>query len=140
LSDLITSGKLLSGVTNPRERLMPYHLKVFEWLVYIAAAVDVVGTFIKRAPWSEAAFDIVIVIIVVALAWAAARHAQRWAAWVLVVLAVVSIGALILTFTAPSWLGSDFKVATHEKVEGVIQTVLLVVALYFYFFGDRRTA
>jgi len=119
---------------------MPSNLKVFEWLVYIAAAIDLVGSLISRQPWPELISDVVIIAIIVALAWAAARHAQRWAAWVLAFGTAVLAAAMIADLSGATWLADGASLAKHEKVEGIIEVVLLVAALYFYFFGDRKTA
>lgn len=122
------------------EAPMPSNLKVFEWLVYIAAAIDLVGSLISRQPWPELISDVVIIAIIVALAWAAARHAQRWAAWVLAFGTAVLAAAMIADLSGATWLADGASLAKHEKVEGIIEVVLLVAALYFYFFGDRKTA
>jgi hypothetical protein len=121
---------------------MPYNLKVFEWLVYSSLVVDAVSTLLGRPTWGGGVAFLVIVVVLVALTWAAARRGQGWAAWVLVIFAVLGVAMVIGEFWAggPSWLreflSPEKPLTTLEKVLDVISVLLLFVALYFYFFGD----
>jgi hypothetical protein len=123
---------------------MPQHLKMFEWLVYASLALDVAWLLLFRPTWEDAVGVAVIIVIVVALTWAAARRGLTLAAWALVFLAVLG-GVLTLAEVwggAPTWLSNIVKTdtpsSTSEKVVSVISLLLLVAALYYYFFGADR--
>ena len=120
---------------------MPQHLKLFEWLVYGSLALDAVSTFVFQP--KEAIAFIVVGVVIIALTWAAARRAQRWAAWVLAALALLGVLFVVSNFWAgaPSWLReirSDAPMTTAEKILDLIAILLMVAGLYFYFFGDTR--
>ena len=79
------------------------------------------------------------------LIWAAARRGQVWAAYVLLVLSILSLVTTALNFTGdatPRWLNvlrPDTPPTTPEKIVDVVTLILEGVSFYFYFFGNRRT-
>jgi len=110
------------------------HLKVFEWLIYCSIFFDAMTLPFSKTPWTDTAFSVPVYAILGVLAWAAARHGTRWAAWILVVLIAV-FNLLFVAF----WSDPEMF-STVDRVSGVITGILDVVALAFYFFGAPRAA
>jgi hypothetical protein len=120
---------------------MPQNLKIFECLIYSSLVVDAVSTLLGRPDWGDIAAFVVVALIVVALTWAAARRGASWAAWLLVILALLGVAIVTaeLWVGGPAWLRQfrpDKPLSPIEKALDVVSAVLLVAALCFYFFGN----
>ena len=119
-------------------------LRKFEWLGYISVAIDAVSAVVGRMSTSDRIIELVVAVIGAALVWAAARRLQTWAAWILVVFAVLGLVTVVGEFWAggPSWLREmsrpDAPPTTMEKMMDLVSELLLIAALYFYF--ARRSA
>jgi hypothetical protein len=114
---------------------------MFEWLIYSSLVVDAVSTLLGRPDWGDIAAFVVVALIVIALTWAAARRGASWAAWLLVILALLGIAIVTaeLWVGGPAWLRQfrpDKPVSPIEKALDVVSAVLLVAALCCYFFGN----
>jgi MFS family permease len=120
------------------------NLQMFERLGYGSLAVGLLSDLIgRRGDMTETIVIVVITLVAAALVWAAARKAQRWAAAILGVIAILTLGALIGTFWAgaPAWMQPETPPAILVKILDVVAAAMLFAALYFYYFaGDEQTA
>jgi MFS family permease len=123
---------------------MSNNLKMFERLGYGSLAVGLLGDLIgRRGDMTETIVLVVITLVAAALVWAAARKAQRWAAAILCLIAILMLGGLVGSFWAgaPVWMRPEAPSTTPVKILDVVSAVMLFAALYFYYFaGDERTA
>lgn len=124
---------------------MPHHLKMFQWVIYSAVAVQAVEALLKQS-WFDLVAFAVAAILVVACAWAAAREGSRFAVWVLIVFFIIDIITTIGLFWTgiPPWLQSaiapDEPATALVKTLEIITNLLEVIAIYFYFSGDEQAA
>lgn len=127
---------------------MANHLKMFEWLGYGALALGLASDLLGRKnSMSEAIVIIVVTLVAAALVWAAARKAQRWAAAIIGLVAILALVGTIGEFWSggPAWLQDiikpDTSSTTLTKIVDAVVTAMLFAALYFYYSaGDEQTA
>ena len=129
---------------------MPQHLKMFEWLFYGSIALDLVPLFLWQT--IDIAFQFVKDGVLVGLVWAAARLSQTWAAWVLafvLIVGMIQLTTMVSIFGGlwkvgvPTWISVSMPEKPPTAMENaidVLQAVMQIAALYFYFFGKRREA
>ena len=114
---------------------MNSRIAAFEKLVYASCAFGVISSLVVFKGSSEVAYTIVGAVIGVALAWLAARKGAGWAAWLLILMAVVStvgiVGALLGVTAITQALFTQKPDGLELAIEG-IETVCLVAASYFY--------
>jgi CHASE2 domain-containing sensor protein len=115
---------------------------MFERLGYGALVIGMVSDFVgRKVGMAEAIFLVVTTLVIAALVWAAARKAQRWAAAIVGLLAILILVVTIGEFWAggPAWLQPETPPPTLTKILDVVSTVMLFAALYFYYFaGDEQ--
>jgi hypothetical protein len=134
----------LDGLTTfDRAKMMPKHLKRFFWLVVASSGVDLASTLIAWRPTilTEINQEVIGAIVCVGLAWAAAGYGHRWAAWVLVIVAVLAAVFVAIEFVGPpAWrIGlHDYPRTTFDKASDATSSIMLIAALYFYFAGDKK--
>jgi len=120
---------------SEQEPLVNSRIAAFEKLVYASCAFGVISSLVVFKGSSEVAYTIVGAVIGVALAWLAARKGAGWAAWLLILMAVVStvgiVGALLGVTAITQALFTQKPDGLELAIEG-IETVCLVAASYFY--------
>lgn len=114
-------------------------------LVYAAVGVSLLETLVSQPNQADLIYEVAVLVITAALTWAVARHAQRWAAWILIALTALTVLVLgaIVPVTGPTSLRDVFfhsPPTTIQMVLNAVTAILLVTAFYFYFSGEREKA
>ena len=120
---------------SEQEPLVNSRIAAFEKLVYASCAFGVVSSLVVFKGASEVAYTIVGAAVGVALAWLAARKEAGWAAWLLILMAVVStvgiVGALFGVTSITQALFTQKPDGLELAIE-CVETACLVAASYFY--------
>src|SRR5450756_1801498 len=116
---------------------MARHLKCFLWFVYGSVAIQFVEASFAQKSWGAIGGTTVGAVIVVVLAFAAARDGYRFAAWLLVLFVLADIAGTVAMFWAggPSWLqalGPDQPATDLVKAMDVVTNLFEVAALWCY--------
>jgi hypothetical protein len=124
---------------------MARHLKSFLWFVYGAVAIQFMEAIFAQKSWDAIGATTVGAIIIVVLAFAAARDGYKFAAWLLVLFVLAHIAGTVAMFWAsgPSWLqalGPDQPVTGLVKAMDVVTNLFEIAALWCYFSGETRQA
>ena len=118
-----------------QEPLVNSRIAAFEKLVYASCAFGVISSLVVFKGSSEVAYTIVGAAIGAALAWLAARKGAGWAAWLLILMAVVSAvgiaGALFGVTPITQALFTQKPDGLELAIE-CVETACLVAASYFY--------
>lgn len=119
---------------------MNSRIAAFEKLVYASCAFGVISSLVVFKGSSEVAYTIVGAAIGAALAWLAARKGAGWAAWLLILMAVVSAvgiaGALFGVTPITQALFTQKPDGLELAIE-CVETACLVAACYFYLTARR---
>ena len=130
-------AKLKLGEQEP---LVNSRIAAFEKLVYASCAFGVISSLVVFKGSSEVAYTIVGAAIGAALAWLAARKGAGWAAWLLILMAVVSavgIAGALFGVTAITQALFTQKPDGLELAIECVETACLVAACYFYLTARR---
>lgn len=115
---------------------MPTNIVRFEWLAYLSLIVGLLGDWLSKTTVAEtgiltlAISTGIMVLVVIAVIYLAARQRQNWARWVYAVIAALSIATTILT----AW--SQLRSEPFATALNVASGLLDVAAVYFVFTGD----
>ena len=125
---------------DEQEPLVNSRIAAFEKLVYASCAFGVISSLVVFKGSSEVAYTIVGAAIGAALAWLAARKGAGWAAWLLILMSVVSavgIAGALFGVTAITQALFTQKPDGLELAIECVETACLVAACYFYLTARR---
>jgi hypothetical protein len=114
-------------------------LKYFLWLVYAAAALQLIVSLLPDKSRGDLITFVVVAVIILALAWAAAHGKAKYAVWLLFAFFVFDTINTIgeLWGEGASWLqrslAPDRPVAGLQITLDVLTNLFEFGALYFYF-------
>ena len=121
---------------DEQEPLVNSRIAAFEKLVYASCAFGVISSLVVFKGSSEVAYT----IVGAALAWLAARKGAGWAAWLLILMSVVSAvgiaGALFGVTPITQALFTQKPDGLELAIE-CVETACLVAACYFYLTARR---